>query len=112
MSNPVLKSQLKNKELLYKSYIHWSKAGGLFIPTTQKFHLKDPVTVELTLLEEPTVFTIECIVIVLNPTSSQPGRWVSGIGAEFIGGVGINVKTKIEAALAGTLNSDKPTYTM
>jgi len=51
-------------------------------------------------------------VVWVTPAGAQGNR-AAGIGVQLADGQeGENVRNKIETALAGTLNSDKPTHTM
>lgn len=107
----VLSLAIKDKAILYTTYMSYLKEGGLFIPTTRTFALGEEVSMLLTLMEETEKFPVNGKVVWITPKGAQGNR-AAGIGVQFLGDEGKKVRNKIETYLAGTLKSDKPTHTM
>lgn len=106
-----LKVHLKHKDALYKSYMAFLAEGGLFIPTAKKFVLADKIHLELRLLDDLQMYSINTCVAWISPASAQ-GRWMTGVGVQFSGEQGRQARHKIEVLLADALSSDKMTNTM
>ncbi len=107
----VLTLAIKDKNILYTTYMSYLKEGGLFIPTTRTFVLGEEVSMLLTLMEEAEKFPVNGSVVWITPIGAQGNR-APGIGVQFKGDEGKRVRNKIETYLAGTLKSDKPTHTL
>jgi len=113
----VIPLTIKDKETLHRSYMPFLTEGGLFIPTHRKYQLGDEVFVILTLMDEPQKFPITGQVVWVSPRPAA-GR-PAGVGIHFSSSsnsFGQNqnatAQKKIETYLGGSLNSDRPTYTM
>ena len=79
---------------------------------TIKDSLGDEVFLLLTLLDEPTKYTVTGKVIWLTPPGAQGSR-SQGVGIQFSNNeFGIAAKNKIEAILGGHLQSNRSTHTM
>lgn len=102
---------IRDKAVLYATYMPYIKNGALFIPTTREYQLGDPVSMALTLLEEPNQIMLDGQVVWITPNGAQGNR-APGIGVQFIGETGIQLRNKIETILAGSLKADRPTHTM
>ena len=108
----VIQLVFKEKGALYAAYIPLFAEGGLFVPTTRDYRLGDDVYLLLTLPEDPQRYPVAGKVAWVTPAGAQGNR-TAGIGVQFADSAeGEAVKNKIEAILAGILNSDKPTHTM
>lgn len=107
----VMSLAVKDKNILYKSYMPFVKGGGIFIPTEKQFELGDEVFLLLTLLDDPERFPVTGKVVWITPRGSTGNRPM-GVGIQFIGADGINVQRKIETNLAGALGTGRATYTM
>lgn len=107
----ILTLAIKDKAVLYAAYMPFLDEGGLFIPTNRTFKLGAPVTLLLTLLDEPEQITISGKVVWLTPQGAQGNR-AAGIGVHFTGENIKETRDKIEMYLAGTLKLERPTYTM
>lgn len=106
----ILPLSIKDKSVLYASYMPFLKNGGLFIPTSKSYKLGDEIFILLTLMDEPEKIPVPGKVVWITPTGAQGNR-AAGIGVQF--GDGDNVaRNKIETYLAGALKSDRPTHTM
>ncbi|GAA3954854.1 PilZ domain-containing protein [Allohahella marinimesophila] len=106
----ILTLTIKDKGVLYASYMPFIKRGGLFIPTSKSYLYGDEVFLLLSLMDEPDKIPIPGKVVWLTPKGSQ-GNKAAGIGIQFTGDDEI-AKGKIETYLAGALGSDRPTHTM
>lgn len=102
---------IKDKKLLYKSYMPFIVHGGLFIPTKRMYKMGEEVLLLLTLMDEPERLPIAGTVIWKTPEGSDANR-LAGIGIQLSNKDGGKVKTKIETYLAGALELDRSTYTM
>ncbi|ODS24504.1 pilus assembly protein PilZ [Candidatus Endobugula sertula] len=106
----ILSLSIKDKSVLYASYMPYIKNGGLFIPTSKCYQLGDEVFVLLSLMDEPEKMPISGKVVWITPKGAQGSR-TAGIGVQFSEQESIIVG-KIETYLAGTLNSERPTHTL
>jgi type IV pilus assembly protein PilZ len=107
----VLSLAIKDKAILYTTYMGYLKEGGLFIPTTRPFLLGQEVSMLLTLMEEAEKFSVNGTVVWITPKGAQGNR-AAGIGVQFKGEEGQKLRRKIETYLAAALKSDKPTHTL
>lgn len=109
-NNDVLSLTIKDRSVLYSSYMKFLPNGGLFIPTTRSYDLGDKVLMLLKLFGSEQKHPIEGRVVWLTPEGSQ-GNKVVGIGVEF-SDQHAHIKTLIEASLGAQLDSDRMTFTM
>ncbi|MDX1549242.1 PilZ domain-containing protein [Novilysobacter spongiicola] len=108
----ILSLAVKDKAALYNAYMPYLKQGGIFVPTPKRYFLGDEVFVLLTLPESNERLPVAGKVVWITPVGAQGNR-PAGIGVQFGEGAdGENVKGKIEAVLAGTLDSERATHTM
>lgn len=108
----VMSLAIREKASLYAAYMPFISNGGLFVPTPRQYQLGDEVFLLLTLLEEPTKYTVTGKVVWVTPPGAQGSR-SQGIGVQFSKNeFGIAVKNKIEAILGGHLQSNRSTHTM
>ncbi len=106
----ILPLSIKDKSVLYASYMPFLKNGGLFIPTNKRYNLGDEIFLLLSLMDEPEKIPVAGKVVWITPYGAQGNR-SAGVGVQF--GDGDNTaRIKIETYLAGTLQSDRPTHTM
>ena len=112
MSNKqgVLSFSLKDKNALYASYMPFVTNGGIFIPTSREYEMGQEVFLLLNLMADVERLPINGKVVWKTPPGSD-GYRSAGIGVQF-GAEDVVVKNKIEAYLAGTMESERPTYTM
>ncbi len=107
----ILSLTIRDKAVLYATYIPFVKNGGLFIPTSKPYQLGEEVFLLLNLMEETEKLPGQGKVIWITPSGAQGNR-AAGIGVQFQGEEGTKIRNKIETYLAGALKSDKPTHTM
>lgn len=106
----VLSFSLKDKNALYTSYMPFVKNGAIFVPTTREYEMGTDIFMLLNIMTETERFPINGKVIWKTPVGSD-GYRSAGIGIQF-SEQDVIVKNKIEMYLAGTMHSDRPTYTM
>ncbi len=108
----ILSLAVKDKNALFQAYMPYIKQGGVFVPTPKRYFIGDEVFLLMTLPESPERLPVAGKVAWVTPSGAQGNR-VAGIGVQFADtSEGEAVKNKIEAILAGILNSDKATHTM
>ena len=108
----ILSLAIKDKTSLYNAYMPFVKGGGLFVPTAKRYGLGDEVFILLTLMDDKDRLPIAGKVIWVTPPGAQGNR-TAGIGVQFNeSSDGETARSKIEAALAGIINADRPTHTM
>ncbi len=108
--NGILSLTIKDKAVLYAAYMPFLLHGGLFIPTNKIYNLGDEVFMLLNLMDEPEKIPVAGKVVWLTPKGAQGNR-AAGIGVQF-NEQDDTANKKIEAYLAGSLESDRPTHTM
>lgn len=108
----ILSLAVKDKNALFQAYMPYIKQGGVFVPTPKRYFIGDEVFLLMTLPESAERLPVAGKVAWVTPSGAQGNR-VAGIGVQFADTPeGEAVKNKIEAILAGNLNSDKATHTM
>ncbi|MDF1817671.1 MAG: PilZ domain-containing protein [Immundisolibacteraceae bacterium] len=108
----VLSLALKDKAQLYSSFMSYIVGGGLFIPTKKSYSLGEEVFLLLTLPAETAKMPVAGKIIWITPAGAQGGK-LAGIGIQLADDdSNKEVRNKIEALIAGALNSNRPTYTM
>ena len=108
----VLSLNIRERGALYASYIPQLKTGGIFIPTSKAYRLGDEVFLLISLPGDPIKLPVAGRVVWLTPEQAQ-GKKAQGIGVQFnADDAGQVARRKIEAALAGMLQSPKPTHTL
>lgn len=110
-SSGVFFVNIKDKLELYNIYMPFIAGGALFVHTDKQCRLGDEVFLLVKLLDEPEKYPIAGKVIWVTPNCAQGGR-APGIGVQFVGDEGQEVRNKIETYLAATLQSDRHTDTM
>lgn len=108
--NGILSLTIKDKAVLYAAFMPFVQGGGLFIPTNKRYKLGAEVFILLSLMDEPEKLPIAGKVVWITPKGAQGSR-AAGIGIQF-NNEDDTVLRKIEAYLAGALESDRPTYTL
>jgi len=104
----MLSITIKDKSILYSSYMPFIKNGGLFVPTNRQYNLGDEVFLLLGLMGEPEKIPIAGKVVWITPQGAN-GKFTAGIGIQFNDD---NVRGKIEIYLTGIINSERATQTM
>lgn len=106
----ILSLTIKDKAVLYSTYMPFIQGGGLFIATPKAYKIGDEVFMLLTLMDEPEKIPLAGKVAWLTPKGAQGNR-AAGIGVQINDPDNI-VQRKIETYLAGSLESDRITHTM
>lgn len=106
----ILTLTIKDKAVLYASYMPFIENGGLFITTLKSYQLGDEVFLLLNLMNEPEKIPVAGKVIWVTPKGAQVNR-AAGIGVQF-NAEDVTARNKIETYLAGALSSDRQTHTM
>lgn len=107
----VLSLTIKDKNALYAAYMPFLKGGGIFIPSSRSYKLGEEVFMLLSLMESKEKIPVAGHVVWITPKGAQGGR-TAGIGVQFSEKDSGLARNKIESALGGALNSDRPTHTM
>ncbi len=107
----ILSLSIKDKNALYAAYMPFVVNGGLFIPTDKDYKLGQEVFMLLSLMEENERLPIAGTIIWKTPPGAE-GYRQAGVGVQFNDHDGGNARNKIEAYLAGSLNSDRATHTL
>ena len=108
--NGILNLKLTSLEALYVSYMPFITNGGLFVPCKNEYSLGDEVFLLLDLMEEPDKIPITGTVVWVTP-KGLGGHRKQGVGIQ-LNEANMDVIGKIEAYLAGMIQSDDHTYTM
>jgi len=107
----VLSLTISQKSALYAAYIPHLKRGGIFIPTARHYRLGDDVFMLLSLMDDPNKLPVAGQVVWVTPPNCQ-GSKTQGIGVHFSDDeTGQTAKRRIEALLAGALQSPRSTHT-
>lgn len=106
----ILSLTIKDKAVLYQSYMPFIQGGGLFIPTPKAYKMGDEVFMLLSLMDEAEKLPLAGKVVWLTPKGAQANR-PAGIGVQLNDPDNV-VQRKIETYLAGSLESDRPTHTL
>ena len=108
----VIQLAIKEKAALYAAYIPLFAEGGIFIPTSREYRLGDDVYVLLTLPEDPQRYPVAGKVAWITPVHAAGNR-APGVGIRFPSNEkSRQLKVRIEAALGGTMASDRATQTI
>ncbi len=112
MSQPgILTLHIKEKQALQQAYMPFVTNGGLFIPTAKRYELGDEVFILLTLLDDSQRLPVAAKVVWVTPSGAQNQR-TPGIGVQFSSQDNGETQKRIETALAGMAEPQKPTHTM
>lgn len=107
----ILSIAIRDKAVLYASYMPFLREGGLFIPTSKPYQLEDAVFMLLTLMDEAEKIPVAGKVVWITPKGAQGNR-AAGIGVQFNEADGATARNKIETYLAGMLQGERATHTM
>lgn len=110
MASQPLSLSIKDRAVLYNSYMSCVRHGGLFIPTGRPSHMGEEVTLMLDLMDEPERIPVKGRIIWITPRNTQDNR-TQGVGIQFSEPNSL-ARTRIETYLAGVLASERPTHTM
>ncbi len=107
----ILNLPIRDKSVLYASYMPFVRDGGLFVATAKNYRLGDEVFILLQLMDDPDKMPVTGRIIWVTPKGAQGNR-AQGVGIQFINGTGEIAKKRIEEQLAGSLKSDRITHTL
>lgn len=106
----ILSITIKDKAVLYASYMPFITNGGLFIATSKSYDLGDEVFMLLSLMDESEKLPVAGRIVWITPKGA--GSRPAGVGVQFSDQDSGQTRAKIENYLAGSLKSDKATYTL
>lgn len=108
----VIQLAIKEKSALYAAYIPLFSEGGIFIPTTRDYKLRDDVYVLLSLPEDAQRYPLAGKVAWVTPAKAANSR-TRGVGIKFPKDPKSRaLKIKIEEILGAHLGSDRATQTL
>lgn len=107
----ILSVMLRDKSALYAAYMPYLRNGGLFVATHRHYRLGDEVILILTLMDEPERIPVAGKVVWVTPKAAE-GYRTPGIGVQFSDDDGGATRRRIENYLAGSIEADRPTFTM
>lgn len=107
----ILSLSIKEKSALYNAYMPFVENGGLFVPTKRIYEMGQEVFMLLSLMDEKERLPIAGEVVWITPTGAE-GSKAAGIGVQFSDQDGGAARNKVENYLAGTAESERPTYTL
>jgi type IV pilus assembly protein PilZ len=103
---------IRSKSALYAAWIPLLRHGGIFLPSNRSHVLGEEVLILLTLLDDPNKVPLQGNVAWINPAHSAGNR-PQGIGVQLHDSdVVRELRKKVEALLAGALQSSRPTHTI
>jgi len=107
----VISIAIKDKSVLYATYMPFLKRGGLFIPTNKTYKMGEKVAFLMTLMDDKEKYPIDGTVVWVTPKGAQ-GYRVPGIGVHFEDHNCKMLRSRIETYVAGLANSSNPTHTL
>jgi type IV pilus assembly protein PilZ len=108
----VLSLSIKDKNVLYASYMPFISNGGLFIPTNRDYEMGAEVLMSLSLMEETERIPVVGKVVWKTPIGSIVYR-ACGIGIQFSNNAkSMEANERIKTYLGNAVNADRPTRTM
>ncbi|MBK8325846.1 MAG: pilus assembly protein PilZ [Moraxellaceae bacterium] len=102
--------QFKDKAQLYASYMPFIKGGAIFFPTIKMPKLGDELFAVVILPDDAERMPLTSKVVWINHRTQ--GNRPAGFALALLGVEGDAIRRKIEAQLGGSLQSDKPTFTL
>ena len=103
---------IRSKSALYAAWIPLLKNGGIFLPSNRSHSLGEEVLVLLTLLDDANKIPLQGNVAWINPAHSAGNR-PQGIGVQLHDSeLTRELRKRVEALLAGALQSSRPTHTI
>jgi type IV pilus assembly protein PilZ len=107
----VLSLNIKERSALYAAYMPQLKRGGIFIPTNKPYRIGDEVFLLLSIPQDANKIPVAGQVVWVTPENNQ-GNKTAGIGVQFSDDEsGLAARKRIEALLAGLLESARATHT-
>jgi type IV pilus assembly protein PilZ len=107
----VLSLNIKEKSALYAAYMPQLRRGGIFIPTTKSYRIGDEVFLLLSIPQDANKIPVAGQVVWVTPANNQ-GNKTPGVGVQFSDDEsGVAARKRIEALLAGMLESPRANHT-
>jgi type IV pilus assembly protein PilZ len=107
----VLSLNIKERSALYAAYMPQLRRGGIFIPTNKPYRIGDEVFLLLSIPQDANKIPVAGQVVWVTPENNQ-GNKTAGIGVQFSDDEsGVAARKRIEALLAGLLESARATHT-
>jgi len=108
----VIQLSIKEKAALYAAYIPLFAEGGIFVPSTRAYRLRQEVYVLLSLPDDPQRYPLSGTVAWITPAGAANSR-TQGIGVRFpADDKAKQLKLRIEQILGAYLASERPTQTL
>jgi type IV pilus assembly protein PilZ len=107
----ILKLDFNDRNYLYMAYMPFVKGGGLFIPTHDEYAMGDEVFVMVTLPDNPAPKGVAATVVWITPKGAVNPR-MHGIGIQISSQDHGALNREIEAILAPSMQSERPTRTL
>ena len=98
-----------NKNIAFKVFMPFVEDGAVFIPSDEKHRIGDKVTLKINMPELQKEMDCEGVVIWISPLGSHSKR---GVGVQFQGKQGEQVKQAFEAYVAGMKMGNNKTFTL
>lgn len=105
----IIQVNIADKTTLQASYMPFVEGGGLFVPSKNPVRLGEEVFVIATLPEQSQKIPLTGKVIWIS--RRQNGMKPQGFAIQLSGEKGMLYKAEAEKILAGSLTSDRPTFT-
>ena len=106
----VLQVNMPDKETLQACYMPYISGGGVFVPLNHPVTLGQELLVIASLPNISQKFPLTGRVIWISPRRN--GMKPQGFGIQLTGEKGVAFRNEAERILAGSLTSDRPTFTM
>lgn len=106
----MLSLTIKDRATLHATYMPFLRNGGIFLPTTRRSEIGNPVFLLLALPDSSERLAVNGRVAWITPAHAQGNR-APGIGIQFLDADG-TAHRRIERVLGEHLNSDTLTHTM
>ena len=108
----VIQLVFREKGALYAAYMPVFSEGGLFVPTTRDYKLRDDIYLLVSLPDDAQRYPVAGKVGWITPANASGGR-TQGVGVRFPNdGKTRALKLKIEEVLGTSIASAKPTQTI
>jgi type IV pilus assembly protein PilZ len=106
----VISLSIKDLMILHTAYMPFVAHGGLFIPTKKAFNMGDVLSLMISLMDDPTKYSVDGKVIWITPSTSN--NRTPGIGVQFIGPCADDLSKKIQNYLMAFGKNNETTNTM
>ncbi|WP_017444737.1 PilZ domain-containing protein [Gayadomonas joobiniege] len=97
-------------QALYKSYLPFTKDGGLYVKTSRKYDIGVQLTLSVMLPSNVEPVVVSGVVCWITPAASH-SNLPQGVGVAF-SAENNGLKERIETILGPMMNSYEPTFTM